>query len=128
MPESKSGVAINMKSVKKPRHIESTRKLNSEALRDLLAEASKDDKAESLKRLLGELKPILLELMKNKAWSSRKTAQFFKSRKIMARACDIDAFLKAHPFDGSDAEVLQELKRNISKTETKELGSNEKRV
>ena len=128
MPESKERIAINLENRKKRRHAEPARKLSNDMLRNLLAEASKDDKAETLKRILSELKPVLLELMKNKAWSSRKTAQFFKSRKIMARACDIEAFLKTNPFDESDSDALLELKRNISKTETKELEANEKRV
>lgn len=117
-----------MKNIKKLKYLKPAGELSKDDLMSLLAEASKDDKAEALNRLLEGLKPILLELMKNKAWSSRKTARFFKSRKIRARACDIDAFLKAHPFDALDVEALMELERNISKTETHELTANEKRI
>ena len=82
-------------------------------MKNMLIEANRDDKSESLKKLLETLKPALLELIRNKGWSSRKTAQFFKERGIKIRACDIDAFIKANPFSERDAATLRALKLDL---------------
>ena len=94
-------------------HRKAISSLDANSLRNMLREANIDDKAESLKRLLETLKPALLELIRNKGWSSRKTAQFFKERNIKARACDIDAFIKANPFSERDAAALRALKLDL---------------
>jgi hypothetical protein len=84
--------------------------LDAEFLKMLLREANRDDKSEARKRLLETLRPALLELMRNKSWSSRKTAQFLKTRNIKIRAVDIDTFIKASPFNDKDASALRALK------------------
>lgn len=84
--------------------------LNADSLKELLLDANRDDKAEAKKALLKTLRPALLEFMKNKGWSSRKTAHFLKERNIEVKAVEIDAFLKANPFNGMDADALSELK------------------
>jgi hypothetical protein len=111
-------MSMKQKSIEKSNRRKSTPKLDFAELRKLLCEAGRDSKEEALKRLIADLKPVLLELMKNKSWSSRKTAQFFKERKIIVRACDIGAFIKANPFTGEDADALLKLKIDCSKTGT----------
>lgn len=85
-------------------------RLDAESLKALLREAGRDDKAEARMRLLEALRPALLELMRNKGWSSRRAAQFLKSRNIKIRAVDIDSFIKANPFCEKDAMALRALK------------------
>jgi len=109
---------MKQESIKKNNRRKLELKLNLDGLRKLLEDAGRDDKKEALKRLISDLKPVLLELMKNNSWSSRKTAQFFKARRLNVRACDIDAFIKAHPFTGEDADTLLKLKIDCSKTGT----------
>jgi O-succinylbenzoate synthase len=92
------------------RLMEPIAQLDTESLKALLREANRDDKAEARMRLLETLRPALLELMRNKSWSSRKTAQFLKARNIKIRAVDIDSFVKANPFCERDAMALRALK------------------
>lgn len=87
-------------------------RMDAESLGKLLAEASVDDKAEAQRRLMDSLRPVLLELMKNKGWSSRKTASFLKSRNIKVKALEIDALLRLTPFCAADHSTLAELKAN----------------
>jgi hypothetical protein len=85
-------------------------RLDAESLKALLREANRDDRSEARKRLLETLRPALLELLRNKGWSSRKTARFMKERNIIIRAVDIDTFVKANPFCEMDAMALRTLK------------------
>ena len=89
-----------------------TERMDAESLGKLLAEASLDDKAQAQKRLMDSLRPVLLELMKNKGWSSRKTASFLKSRNIRVKALEIDELLRLTPFCAADHSTLAALKSN----------------
>lgn len=84
-------------------------KLSEDALRKLLCEAARDDKAEAQRNLLMSLRPVLLELIENKGWSSRITARFLTCNGIKLKALEIDAHLKAIPFDSSDISALKNL-------------------
>lgn len=97
------------KGMIKRRH-EQIARLDVDSLKALLRDASKDDKAEARMRLLEGLRPALLELIRNKGWSSRRTAHFLKTRNIKIRAVDIDVFIKANPFCERDTAALRALK------------------
>lgn len=85
-------------------------KLSDDSLRRLLCEANRDDKAEAQRKLLASLRPLLLELMKNKGWSSRKTSRFLRNNNVKVKAIEIDSLLKAVPFGSSDVSALATLK------------------
>ena len=84
--------------------------LSEDSLRKMLNEASRDDKAEAQRRMLGELRPVLFELMANKGWSSRKTAHFLKVGNINTKAKDIDRYLEEMPLGKADMTALETLK------------------
>ena len=85
-------------------------KLSDDSLRRLLREANRDDKAEVQRKLLASLRPLLLELMKNKGWSSRRTSRFLRNNNVKAKAVEIDSLLKAFPFGSADVSALAALK------------------
>lgn len=85
-------------------------KLSDDSLRRLLREANRDDKAEAQRRLLASLRPLLLELMKNKGWSSRMTSCFLRKNNVKVKAAEIDMMLKGFPLGSADVSALAALK------------------
>jgi hypothetical protein len=106
------------------RKCEHTANLNANSLKKLLLDANRDDKSEAKKTLLKSLRPALLELMKNKGWSSRKTAHFLKERNIEVKAVEIDDLLKSNPFNKMDVDALSELK--IEQSQKTDIGGTSK--
>jgi len=94
--------------------------LDGNALIKLLEDANRDDRAEALGRLLEALRPVLLDLMGNKGWSSRRTARFLNVHNIKVRMADIERAVKEAPFGECDIAALDNLKNAMTATEGKE--------
>jgi len=91
-------------------------------LKRMLQDAGRDAKAEALDALFKSLRPALYELMKIKGWNARKASLFLRARNFILKAAEIEARLKADPFNESDKATLESLKAGTAGKANEEAG------